>query len=292
MSNRRFGAIIFRLCTCGFLLHVPSIYADTGGRLPATGGVQQIEGAGGGGLTTWALIAGYGTTDEWGGTAAYTQLALDDYALHVAGVSVGIFDRFEFSLAEQHFDLKDVVPGESIRQQIASVKWRIAGDALFSDSSWMPQLALAANYKRNLDFDLVPTQLGAKKSSDAELLLTASRMWFAALAGRNLLVNAGLRYTRANQFGLLGFGGDKDSGHTWQAECSAALFVSDAWLLGAEFRQKPDLLSAVEENDAYDVFVSYVPNRRLAVTAAYVVLGDVAIKTDQAGAYLSVMLNF
>ena len=292
MTNTRFGVICVLLYIGGLLIGAPRVDADIGGRLPATGGVQQIEGAGGGGLTTWALIAGYGTADEWGGTAAYTQLGLDDYSLQGVGVSVGMFDRLEFSLAEQHFDLKDVVPGESIRQQIAGIKWRFMGDAIFSDSSWMPQLALGANYKRNLDFDFVPALLGAEKDSDTEFLLLASRLWFAALAGRNVLVNAGLRYTRANQFGLLGFGGDKSSDRTWQAECSAALFINDAWLLGAEYRQKPDLFSAVEENDAYDVFVAYVPNRRLAVTAAYVVLGDVAIKKDQAGAYLSLMLGF
>ena len=35
--------------------------ARAGDRLLATGGVSQVEGAGGGGLVPWALIAGYGT---------------------------------------------------------------------------------------------------------------------------------------------------------------------------------------------------------------------------------------
>jgi len=43
--------------------------AMAGDRLLATGGVSQIEGAGGGGLTPWALITGYGTDAQIGGTA-------------------------------------------------------------------------------------------------------------------------------------------------------------------------------------------------------------------------------
>ena len=35
-----------------------------GGKLLATGGVSQVEGAGGGGLANWALITGYGTRSE------------------------------------------------------------------------------------------------------------------------------------------------------------------------------------------------------------------------------------
>ena len=37
---------------------------DTGGKLLLTGGVTQIEGAGGGGLTPWALIGGYGSDGQ------------------------------------------------------------------------------------------------------------------------------------------------------------------------------------------------------------------------------------
>ena len=38
------------------------------GKLLATGGVSAVEGEGGGGLTPWALISGYGTRDGVGST--------------------------------------------------------------------------------------------------------------------------------------------------------------------------------------------------------------------------------
>src|SRR5205085_9065833 len=49
-----------------------------GGRILATGGVTEMEGAGGGGIVPWALIAGYGTRDEIGATAFYTYLRSEE----------------------------------------------------------------------------------------------------------------------------------------------------------------------------------------------------------------------
>ena len=49
-----------------------------GERLLATGGVMQIEGSAGGGLTPWALIAGYGTREEIGASAFYTHAKTND----------------------------------------------------------------------------------------------------------------------------------------------------------------------------------------------------------------------
>lgn len=77
------------LSGCGALgMHAPDL-----GRLLATGGVSQIEGAAGYGLTPWALISGYGSEDSVGGAAYYTQSNLDDFNFQSAGGSVGIKDR-------------------------------------------------------------------------------------------------------------------------------------------------------------------------------------------------------
>ena len=71
----------------------------TGGKLLLTGGVSQIEGAGGGGLTPWALIGGYGSRDQIGANAFYTRVDVDDYALDAYGAMVGLYDRVELSYA-------------------------------------------------------------------------------------------------------------------------------------------------------------------------------------------------
>ena len=78
------------------------------GKLLATGGVSDLEGAGGGGLTTWALISGYGTRDAVGANGHFTDIDLGSYLLQTEGVTVGLFDRVELSYAYQSFDTEDV----------------------------------------------------------------------------------------------------------------------------------------------------------------------------------------
>lgn len=275
-----------------FALLVQTGNADPGGRLPATGGVVSVEGSGGGGLTSWALITGYGTADEWGGAVSYTRLPLPDYQFESTAVTLGLFDRVELSAARQQFDLQDVVPGETITQDILAVKWRVAGDAVFAPDSWLPQLAIALQHKRNRDFDFIPAALGGQHDRDIELHLAASKLYFGAAFGHNLLVNVGARHSRANQFGLLGFGGPDDDERKWLAEASAAVFLTDSLLLGAEYRQKPDLLT-VAEDDAHDLFLAWVPSRRLALTVARVDLGRIAVtRGDQVGTYVQLQLNY
>lgn len=273
------------------MLLPPAVRADPGGRLPATGGVVNVEGAGGGGLTQWALISGYGTDAEWGGAISYTQLPLPDYRFDSVAVTVGLFDRVEFSLGRQRFDLEDVVPDEIIEQDIVGFKWRFAGDAVFAPDSLLPQLALGLQHKRNRDFELIPAALGGEDDSATEPYLAASKLYFGALFGHNLLLNAGLRYSAANQFGLLGFGGPNGDRH-WLGEFSLAVFLTDNVVLGAEYRQKPDNLQFAEE-DARDAFLAWVPNRRFALTLARVELGPIAvIDADQSGTYLQLQLNY
>ena len=81
---------------------------DTGGKLLLTGGVSQVEGAAGGGLTPWALIGGYGTDDQFGGSAFITRVDVGDYHLDTIGALVGIHDRVEFSIARQRFNTEKV----------------------------------------------------------------------------------------------------------------------------------------------------------------------------------------
>jgi len=267
------------------------VLPDPGGRLPATGGVTQIEGAGGGGLVPWALISGYGTRDQVGVTAFYTQADPSDFRLHAAGIAVGIHDRVEISLAQQRLGLGSTVPGQSIDQNLFGVKLKVLGDAVFDQDRWWPQVAVGAIYKHNEDM-AVPFLLGAKRGADTDFYVSATKIYFAAVFGRNLLLNATVRATRANQLGLLGFGGDKNDRYQAMGEYSAGIFLCDRLLLGAEYRQKPDNLSAFQEQSSHDFFIAFVPNKRLSVTAAYVDLGQIADKKDQEAFYVSVQLAF
>jgi len=262
-----------------------------GGRLLATGGVTQLEGAAGGGIVPWALIAGYGTRDEVGATAFYTHLDISDFRLQSAGVAVGLYDRVEVSFARQRLGLGTTVPGQSIEQDIVGLKLKISGDAVFDQDTWQPQLALGVQYKHNRDFNRVPQLLGAKNDSGVDVYVSATKLYLAGLLGRNVLLNATLRGTRANQMGLLGFGGDKSNRYSTQLEGSAAIFLNDYWALGMEYRSKPNNLSVFREDDYRDVFVVWLPSKDVAVTLAYAQLGTLANQTDQDAVYASIQFS-
>lgn len=266
--------------------------ARAGGRLIATGGVSQIEGGAGGGLTPWALIAGYGTRDEIGVAGFYTQLKLTDFRLRSAGIAIGIRDRVELSLARQRLELGTTVPGQSIDQDIVGLKWKLRGDAVFDQDTWQPQVAVGLQYKHNRDYGFVPKLLGAKSASGLDIYVSATKLYLAGLAGRNVLLNATLRGTRANQMGLLGFGGDHSNAYSAQFEGSAAVFLNDHLALGMEYRHKPDNLSVYREDSYRDLFLAWMPNKRLAISVAYVQLGTVADKADQQALYTSLQLSY
>ena len=270
-------------------LVMPSV-AYAGDRLLATGGASQIEGAGGGGLTPWALIAGYGTRDQVGGALFYTLVDSADSRLQSSGIAIGVHDRVEISLARQSFRQDEALQNRSIRQEIVGLKVRVAGDAIFAPDEWLPQVALGLQYKKNRDMQ-VPLELGARHGSGTDFYLSASKLYLAGLAGRNVLLNATLRATKANQLGLLGFGGDKRDRYQAQLECSAVMLINDYVALGVEYRAKPDNLSAFREDDFSDVFATWFINKKLAVTAAYTRMGQIVDKKNQNGVYFSLQIS-
>jgi hypothetical protein len=96
-----------------------------------------------------------------------------------------------------------------------------------------------------------------------------------------------LRETKANQLGILGFGGDKHNDYSSQFEGSAAYLFSRDFAVGAELRTKPSNLGVAHEGAAWDVFAAYFFNKHLSLTAAYADLGNIVIQNRQQGAYLS-----
>jgi len=272
---------------------VPMLAGADAGRLLATGGATGIEGAAGGGITPWAVLAGYGERGEWGGDVFATRVETGDYRLDVAGVAFAFDNRLELSFARQRFDLGNLardlsLPENSLSQDIFGIKLRLFGDLLYDR---LPQVSLGAQHKRQKDF-LIPSLIGAQRDEDTEAYLTASRLILGGAFGYNLLLNGGVRYSRANELGLLGFGGDRRDSRTLLKEGSAAVLFNPNWVLGVEYREKPDNLSFAGESDWADLFLGYFPNKRFAVVLAYARLGEIATLDNQDGAYLSVQGSF
>ena len=265
--------------------------SNAGDRLEWSGAVTQVEGAAGGGLVPWALIGGLGTNTEVGASAFVTHVSTRDFALAAAGASLDVDDRVEISAARQRFDAGSVSSGLTLGQDILGIKVRVAGDAVFDADTWLPQIALGAQWKHTLDFEQIPRALGAARGEDVDLYVAATKVYFAAIDGRNFLVDVTLRRTRANQFGLLGFGG-RGAGYTLAPELSAALWLNDDLLLGAEYRDKPNNLRTLRESGAADVFLAWAPLKNLSVTAAWTDLGPIAGKPAQRGVYVSLWLGY
>jgi hypothetical protein len=263
-----------------------------------TWGVSEVDGAGGGGLVPWATITGTGSSNQNGGSAFVTRLKTQGgYELKVAGAAVGIRDDVELSMARWSFKLSDVVPGKALDMSVLGAKFKVAGDAVYDQDRWMPQVSVGAQYKEADDAVLVKA-LGASSSSDIEVYATATKLWLGAAAGRNVIATAAARLSRANQFGLAGFGGPGHDKHRLQLEGSLGLMLRDNLVLGAEYRMKPDNLAvseataALREDDAWDLFAAWFPCRGASLTLAWVNLGNIVGKDKQAGLYLSGQASF
>ena len=250
------------------------------GKLLATPGVSQVEGSAGGGIVPWAQLAGYASDDEIAINGFCSRADVSDYRLDVCGAQLNIYDRVEFSYAEQRFEVPAL--NTDIEQSITGAKVRLYGDIVYS--KW-PQLSLGVQHK-SLDDGSIANLLGAKDTSGTDVYLAASKLHLGALAGYNWFWNTTFRYSDANQLGLLGFGGP-DSDKELLFEASTAVFLTHQIAVGFEYREKSNNLG-LGEQDWQDVFVAWFPNKYVSVTAAWLDLGSIAGAKDQTGWYLSV----
>ncbi|UTA48103.1 DUF3034 family protein [Simiduia sp. 21SJ11W-1] len=281
------------LLLCSWLLPAAAQH-----RILATPGAMQLEGSAGGGLVPWAVIGSYAHRDEWAASAALTAVQLEDFTLSQAALLVGWDNRLELSYAHQTLRLGDRAADElaaitggafsslTIEQDVWGAKVRLAGDVIYGA---LPQVSAGVQYKINRNPAIATKVLGAKSDTGIDYYLAASKLYLDALWGRNVLLNATVRHTKANQLGLLGFGGDGDA--RLHAELAAAVFFNPHWAMGVEYRQKPDLLAAVKEDPWADAFVAWFPSKRLSIVAAYANLGNIALWDNQRGWYLSVQVN-
>lgn len=271
-----------------------------GGRLLLTGGVSTIEGAAGGGLAPWALIGGYGTRDELGASSFVTGVDTEDFTLASYGTAVNFKNRVELSIARQNFNLRGLGNALAlgnrftISQTIIGAKVRVVGDAVLDQNSLVPQIAIGAQYKINDDKTVVGGALGLKRKG-VDFYAAATKI----ILSQSLLLNATARLTKANQFGILGFGGlgGREQKYRAQFEGSAGLLLTRKLAVGGEFRTKSNRLegalggTSFREENAWDAFVAYAPTRNVSLTLAYADLGQIALRR-QHGAYASLQIGF
>ena len=306
-----------------FLIMSLPVAAETGSRLVISGGVTGFEGTGGGGITPWAFISGYGSREQIKGTSSLQSLDTGEYQLKTVGASIGIYDRVEISVQRQILTVSSSVvgnvfdlltsggvvaaPGTAIEQTIFGVKAKVYGDAIFAKVSWQPQVSLGILYKKNHDFDTslalvdgtiplpsqgVPAILGAKDDSGVDIYLSTTKYWLGGAMGNNLLLNVTARLTKANTFGLLGFSSTTDDDYELEVEGSIVMVSSPQTAIGVEWRTQTNRLGGLaEEKTITDFFIAYFPNKSLSITGAYVDIGNLPFNENASGLYLSVTAN-
>lgn len=175
-----------------------------------------------------------------------------------------------------------------MKQTIAGVKIKLFGDLVYTT---LPQVSLGIQYKKNTDFD-VPALTGAKDDHGVDFYVAATKLWLSGINGYPILLNTTVRSTKANQLGLLGFGGDLDDSRSLLFEGSVGVLLRRNLLLGFDYRQKPDNLSFAKEDDWMDLFLAWFPNKHLSITGAWTELGDIAGQKNQSGFYISLEGSF
>ncbi|MES2977293.1 MAG: DUF3034 family protein [Pseudomonadota bacterium] len=301
---------IFTLIAASAALACGAASADTG-KLLLTGGVSNVEGSAGGGLTPWAVIGSNATEGEIGASAFISNAGTKDYGLNIYGAAIGIHDRYELSVAKQDFNTRGTgvalgLPGLHLKQTIVGAKVRVLGDAVLDSDNLMPQVAVGVQYKElgSTGLDATFQLLGAKRHG-TDFYVSATKLFL----GQSLLVNGTLRATKANQNGLLGFGatlGGNEDKYSLQPEFSVAYLVSKNVAVGAEYRfmrnrletagRAAGLVDGLRSSDWKDVFVAWAPSKNVSLTLAYVDLGVIVPATTasrkQTGYYVSAQVAF
>jgi len=214
------------------------------------------------------------------------------------GSAVGVLDRIEVSFGRQTLDIHNgPLDGVGVSLDTVGAKVRLFGNAVYGQGSWLPQVAVGAQYKRHGGIDNFAAssvkQLGAQDTQGIDYYVNATKLSLA----HNFLVNVTLRATKANQLGLLGFGGDLDERYGLQGEMTLAYVVSRSLAIGGEYRTRPQNLSVDDERAAWDAFIAWAPSKYFSIVGAYVNIGSVlapatGVTHDQDGAYVSVQIGF
>ncbi len=241
---------------------------DMGG-LVTTGAVTAVGGAAGGGIVPWALIGGYTTKDQVGGTAFYTHVFLRNYQLATYGGLFALSNRVELSFAHQSFQLgstgatldgkifnalgapantpESALPhalrlnNVNINQDIIGIKVRLYGNAVYDQGTLIPQISVGYEYHHNENSSF--TRAIGTRPSGSEYYIAATKVWLNGLFGHYTMVTATLDATNAIQNGLLGFGGvganSPKTGYHIEPEFAVGYWLNNNLVVGGEYRFMP-----------------------------------------------------
>lgn len=259
----------------------------------ATSGLSTLDGSSGGGLASWATIGGYGSDKGLGTAFHYTYLNVTNYQDQNVGMLLGLFNRVEISYTHNFLQTgssgRKLGIGNDYMFDLDNfgIKGRLFGN--ITDAGLIPQVAVGMMYKHARDAHVIDT-VGGKSTQGADFYVAATKIFGKA----HIVLDTTVRFTRSNQVGLLGFGGDRDNSYHPQFEGSLGYLPPfiPRLVVGVEFRTKPKTLFFSPENNWFDAYASYFFNKHLNLTLAYVSLGTIANFRNQTGVYASLQTGF
>ncbi|KXV48377.1 hypothetical protein AD945_07780 [Gluconobacter albidus] len=264
-----------------------------GQRTIGTGGMTSLEGSSGGGLASWATISGYGSDKSAGMAFHYSYVNLTNYWDQNVGASIGLFDRVELSYTHNFFQTRatgaklGIGNGYQFDLDVAGAKVRLFGHV--ADNTLIPQVAIGAMYKHDSDGRIIH-MVGSKHTDGADAYLAVTKLFPKV----GILIDTTVRFTKGNQWGIIGFGGDLDNSYHPQFEGSLGYLPPflPGLIVGVEYRTKPRNQRFTDESNWFDVYTSYFINKHLNITLAYVSLGTIATFKNQTGFYFSAQTGF
>ena len=156
-------------------------------------------------------------------------------------------------------------------QDIFGVKVRVAGDAIYGQDTWLPQIAVGAEFKRHGGIDnggvrsRAPRSSAPAKTTASTIYVSGTKVFLVAEPARERhapsqqgepVRPARLRRRRGQR---------REAGF----ETTVGYLLTRKLAIGGEYRSKPDNLGVDDEGAAWDLFVAYAPNRHVSIVAAY-----------------------
>ena len=257
---------------------------------PAPLPLHQIEGSGGIFSTLSAYLVNPPRNSEAVGRPsagfAYVHLGYGR-DLEAFTLTETPWKRLELAYGSDNLNLGDLpqdierATGARLRDNSVRLDVFSARLQLVQESDSLPALTFGVHAKFNDAITRINNDLGGalratgiEEDHGVDYTLYASKLFKSLPAP--LLLNAGLRATKAAHIGLLGFTSD----YKYVFEGNAVLFLTGNFALAAEYRQKPNEYQPIgslvkAEDDWWTFDAAYVVNNHFTVAAGYGHFGGV-----------------
>ena len=255
-----------------------------------------IEGYSGGAITPLAYLCNYcncgcGRKHLVGPTVSYSFMGISTKTLSTFVVTQPICNRVEFGYALNHLRLGSLYddirkmglnPG---RREVYLHHFNIRANLLPENSFNLPLPAVSAgvHFKYNYGLKQINRKvgkafsaIGLDKHYGVDYTVTMSKMFPTLAIGRPVILTGGIRFSKAAQLGLFGFG------DTYRAsfEGSVVCLPTDFLVLGYEFRQKRNPYGQIpglvgDEDNWQALSASWIVNKHLTVSGLAGLCGHV-----------------